>query len=358
MMYFLFISFVFILIFCNFYKFPNGNKKFITTLIWTVFILSWFPYLFDRFVIGKFYTNMDISHWSSFLGSYIGATITLGGVAFQIHQDSIVRKIEENNNQKEKELEIEKKKKEKKEGLVHYLEYIVKYNLQAMSFIKNSDLMFSYDTFLYYKEEYPRLKTLDSNFLETNYNNFFLLKCSQETINFFDNSTEINSYINNLINNFDKKINCIKKLQDIDCLKNDIDTLNQLDLLTQYMTPFLTSKYPSPYELDPNFGEFLDDSLKKMVYIKDLQYILSIKDIINSKDLSSKYLLTKEVFKLLKYSSRTILIKMIPKIPFQQLELRTTFSSIVYSEMALDNKISDLIISSDELIIKLNNEIK
>lgn len=75
------------------------NLKFILLGLAFIFIVSIFPLMMDRWIIGNtVYSNINNSDWVSFLGSYIGAI--LGGICTLLALHITIK----NENAKHKEL--------------------------------------------------------------------------------------------------------------------------------------------------------------------------------------------------------------------------------------------------------------
>lgn len=184
-----------VIIFLIFYKKIDKNRK---IMIMTILLLCWFPYLFDYFFMGNIKTKMNMSEWSSFLGGYIGAVITLIGVSWQI----------KNDNESKKE-DILLKQNNKKESVKNYFKYILETNKEIIIELKRSNLYYNYIPKI---KMYPKLECVSGQFVENNYNNFFLENDYFLFIKYFREINTVSELINYLIENIKKKEELIIKL--------------------------------------------------------------------------------------------------------------------------------------------------
>ncbi|MCS5423101.1 MULTISPECIES: hypothetical protein [Psychrilyobacter] len=141
-------------------KWIKKNRKYI--LFWGIFIFVLIPKFI--FIIVK-----DGEHLG-FLGGYVGAILTLGGVWFQIQRLEKHRKEEENEREKEKK----RNERNRKLGVLKYLKFVLKENVKgaekndcARNMQLNLLYLTSWDS---YKEESKVFSKFKNQFIDNNLN--------------------------------------------------------------------------------------------------------------------------------------------------------------------------------------------
>lgn len=123
-----------------------------------VLFILFFPYILDKIVMNKFTTNWDLHDWASFLGAYIGASITLFGVWWQVTREE------------------KQKEKNEKIGLLKTILYYLKQN------IKDKELK------EYYFYSLASYQIMDNNILQ-NYEKYQLIEINKDFL--YSNLKEI-----------------------------------------------------------------------------------------------------------------------------------------------------------------------
>lgn len=276
-------------------------------IIGIIILFLLIPYFLDKFIMGRIVTTMGKSEWFGFLGSYLGsglgALLTLLGVYYQI-----------NYNEK-------KEKKEKLEGVLKYVLYI---------FNKNLNKKYLYNLYFFNKnliEKKERFEELSKKFIDDNLKILFTIDFGKEIVELNEkiiNYNQKNLYSEKIIANRKKILKEMKeKIKDKKFLDKDEVKLDVHKILCLYMSSleimemllesiYVKEKIGGILDSENDAYTKLKKSLKKNKELENLKYIsesFSYKYLEKLEKLDNNDLLTKRIDNLFNFNKNKKIVE-------------------------------------------------